>query len=45
MAYAATHEIEHLLLGEKHASSGIMRAVWGKPEPRHEPALARLQRR
>jgi len=34
MAYAATHEIGHLLLGEKHASSGIMRAVWGKTEYR-----------
>jgi hypothetical protein len=32
MAYAMTHEIGHLLLGEKHASSGIMRAVWGKAE-------------
>jgi hypothetical protein len=29
MAYAATHEIGHLLLGEKHPSSGIIRAVWG----------------
>ena len=34
MAYAATHEIGHLLLGEKHAASGIMRAVWGKAEYR-----------
>ena len=34
MAYAMTHEIGHLLLGEKHASSGIMRAVWGKAEYR-----------
>lgn len=34
MAYAATHEIGHLLLGEKHSSSGIMRAVWGKTEYR-----------
>jgi hypothetical protein len=34
MAYAATHEIGHLLLGEKHAPSGIMRAVWGKTEYR-----------
>jgi len=34
MAYAVTHEIGHLLLGEKHASSGIMRAVWGKSEYR-----------
>ncbi len=34
MAYAAAHEIGHLLLGEKHASSGIMRAAWGKTEYR-----------
>jgi hypothetical protein len=34
MAYAATHEIGHLLLGEKHAPTGIMRAVWGKTEYR-----------
>jgi hypothetical protein len=34
MAYAATHEIGHLLLGPNHASSGIMRAVWGKTEYR-----------
>jgi hypothetical protein len=34
MAYAMTHEIGHLLLGENHASSGIMRAVWGKTEYR-----------
>jgi hypothetical protein len=34
MAYAATHEIGHLLLGEQHAASGIMRAVWGKTEYR-----------
>jgi hypothetical protein len=34
MAYAMTHEIGHLLLGEKHAPSGIMRAVWGKTEYR-----------
>lgn len=34
LAYAATHEIGHLLLGEKHAASGIMRAVWGKAEYR-----------
>ena len=34
MAYAMTHEIGHLLLGEKHARSGIMRAVWGKTEYR-----------
>lgn len=32
MAYAATHEIGHLLLGRSHASSGIMRAVWGRGE-------------
>jgi hypothetical protein len=32
MAYAMTHEIGHLLLGENHAASGIMRAVWGKTE-------------
>jgi hypothetical protein len=34
MAYAVTHEIGHLLLGEKHSPSGIMRAVWGKSEYR-----------
>ncbi len=34
MAYAATHEIGHLPLGEKHRASGIMRAVWGKTEYR-----------
>lgn len=34
MAYATTHEIGHLLLGEKHSASGIMRAVWGKSEYR-----------
>jgi hypothetical protein len=34
MAYAATHEIGHLLLGEKHAPTGIMRAAWGKTEYR-----------
>jgi hypothetical protein len=34
MAYAVTHEIGHLLLGEKHAPSGIMRAAWGKTEYR-----------
>jgi len=34
MAYAATHEIGHLLLGPNHSSSGIMRAVWGDAEYR-----------
>jgi len=34
MAYAATHEIGHLLLGENHAPTGIMRAAWGKTEYR-----------
>jgi len=34
MAYAATHEIGHLLLGPKHSSQGIMRAVWGEAEYR-----------
>jgi len=34
MAYAATHEIGHLLLGPKHSSQGIMRAVWGEVEYR-----------
>lgn len=34
MAYAATHEIGHLLLGPNHSSSGIMRAVWGVAEYR-----------
>ncbi len=32
MGYAMAHEIGHLLLGEKHAKSGIMQAVWGKKE-------------
>lgn len=32
MAYATAHEIGHLLLGERHSVSGIMRAVWGKSE-------------
>lgn len=39
MAYAAAHEIGHLLLGDRHAPAGIMRAVWGKPEFRD---MARL---
>jgi len=34
MAYAMTHEIGHLLMGEQHAPSGIMRAAWGKAEYR-----------
>ena len=34
MAYAATHEIGHLLLGPQHSLSGIMRAVWGEAEYR-----------
>jgi hypothetical protein len=34
MAYAAAHEIGHLLLGNQHNSSGIMRALWGKREYR-----------
>jgi hypothetical protein len=34
MAYAMTHEIGHLLLGEHHAPTGIMRAAWGKTEYR-----------
>jgi hypothetical protein len=34
MAYAATHEIGHLLLGPNHSPSGIMRAVWGEAEYR-----------
>lgn len=32
MAYAATHEIGHLLLGPNHTPSGIMKAVWGPAE-------------
>ncbi len=39
MAYAAVHEIGHLLLGNQHASSGIMRAVWGKKEYREMAKL------
>jgi hypothetical protein len=34
MAYAATHEIGHLLLGPQHAPEGIMRALWGEAEYR-----------
>ena len=34
MAYAATHEIGHLLLGPNHSPLGIMRAVWGENEYR-----------
>lgn len=34
MAYAAMHEIGHLLLCPNHSSSGIMRAVWGQAEYR-----------
>ena len=34
MAYAATHEIGHLLLGPNHSEAGIMRAVWGPAEYR-----------
>jgi len=41
LAYAATHEIGHLLLGRNHMSSGILRAAWGKAEYR-EMAQLRL---
>src|SRR5579871_563824 len=34
MGYALAHEIGHLLLGEKHAATGLMRAVWTKEEYR-----------
>ena len=34
MAYAATHEIGHLLLGPQHSSLGIMRAVWTEADYR-----------
>lgn len=34
MAYAATHEIGHLLLGANHSLAGIMLAVWREPEYR-----------
>jgi len=34
MAYAATHEFGHLLLGPNHSPSGIMRASWGRTEYR-----------
>lgn len=34
MGYAMAHEIGHLLLGEKHAASGLMRAAWSKGEYR-----------
>jgi hypothetical protein len=39
MAYAAVHELGHLLLGKKHTSSGIMRALWGKTEYREMTQL------
>jgi hypothetical protein len=29
LAYAAAHEIGHLLLGEAHSSQGLMKATWG----------------
>jgi hypothetical protein len=32
MPYAAAHEMGHLLLGGSHGASGVMRAVWGRPE-------------
>jgi hypothetical protein len=32
MAYAAVHEIGHLLMGKDHSRTGIMRAEWGKAE-------------
>ncbi len=34
MAYAATHEIGHLLLGPQHGSAGMMQPVWGQTEYR-----------
>ena len=34
MAYAAVHEIGHLLMGKDHSRTGIMRAEWGKAEYR-----------
>ena len=34
MAYAATHEIGHLLLGPRHSALGIMRAVWKEADYR-----------
>lgn len=34
LAYAATHEIGHLLLGESHSPAGIMQAAWGKQQYR-----------
>ena len=50
MAYTATHEIGHLLLGEKHASSGIMRpsgekrntATWASAGSASAPLNSRL---
>jgi hypothetical protein len=32
MAYAAVHEIGHVLLGKGHSRSGIMRAVWDRAD-------------
>jgi hypothetical protein len=29
LAYAAAHEIGHLLLGESHSPQGLMKATWG----------------
>lgn len=34
MAYAAVHEIGHLLLGKEHSRTGVMRGAWGKAEYR-----------
>jgi len=34
MAYAATHEFGHLLLGPQHSPSGIMQGAWGTTEYR-----------
>jgi hypothetical protein len=34
LAYAAVHEIGHLLLGKEHSRTGVMRAEWGKAEYR-----------
>jgi hypothetical protein len=34
LAYAAAHEIGHLLLGKEHSRTGVMRAEWGKAEYR-----------
>ncbi|MFN7994207.1 MAG: hypothetical protein U0Q18_11420 [Bryobacteraceae bacterium] len=40
MAYAAAHEIGHLLMGRAHRDAGIMRAIWERNDIR---AMAKLE--